>query len=124
MTDDNKMTTYTQRKEKHPDYYKEYREKNRETLRAYIKEYYKIWYARQDKEYKEQANKKRLEYYHSNKEKFLVKTVCECGDTVMKYCIQRHYRSKRHQRKMENKNKITNSTNDIPLESSLILSHS
>jgi hypothetical protein len=60
------------------------------------------------KEYRENNKDKTKEYRENNKEKIKNRItqpyVCECGSTVQIHAIQRHRRSKKHQKFMETKN--------------------
>jgi len=79
---------------------KEYRIDNRDKKLEYQKEYYL--------DNKEQIKNKSKEYYETNKdnisEQKKFKVTCECGSVVRKTDIQRHRRTNKHLKYIENSN--------------------
>jgi hypothetical protein len=88
---------YELNKEQILEYKKEYNKENKDRLNEYQKEYHKEYY----EENKDRLNEKKREYYHENKEKI----TCECGCIVIKRCLSKHRKSKKH---LDNLNNLNN----------------
>ena len=73
-----------QRKEQRKEYYEQYNEQHKEQK----KEYYE--------QHKEQMKEQMKEYYEQHKEQMKEKTTCICGCIILKRCLNRHYKSKKH----------------------------
>ena len=78
---------------------KEYKKEHKEQIKEYRKEYYEQ-HKEQKKEYyeqhKEQIKEYKKEHYEQNKEQMKEKTTCICGCIILKRCLNRHYKSKKH----------------------------
>jgi hypothetical protein len=79
---------------------KEYYESNKNKIKEVHKEYY-------------ESNKNKIkevqkEYYESNKNKILENTQCECGREAAKCHLNRHMKSQKHIKQMEQLNNTSN----------------
>ena len=105
---------------------KAYTEKNKDPKSQYNREYYKNNKDKR-KEYiennKDILKQKRQEYYHKNIEKMTeknrAKTVCSCGQEVLKRNLAKHQRTKKHQEALNN----LNNSNNVSLQSDNIRTH-
>ena len=87
---DEKIKEWNVRNKEHRrDYVKEYRDKNREHIQDYFKNYNEI--------NKSHIKETKKEKYIRTREESLKKVVCECGASVAKQCLVRHYKTKKHQ---------------------------
>ena len=84
---------YFENKDKILEQQAEYRKENKEKIRERDAKY--------RKENKDRIAERKAEYYSKNKEQIAEKVECECGSSVRKDAIQRHRRSHKHQKWVE-----------------------
>lgn len=74
------------------NYCKEYRKNNKAFVDGLNKKYYK--------KHRKDLMKKQKSYYDNNKQKYLITVKCECGCKITKVSLNRHKKTNKHKRKM------------------------
>ena len=71
------------------EYEKSYKNKRKEHIQEYLRDY--------NEKNKEQIKELKKNNYLKHREELNTKVVCECGASVAKQCLKRHYKTKKHQ---------------------------